>query len=219
VAAVHDGDTLRLKDGRRIRLIGVNTPELGDGAGDEPNAQEAKQLLERLVEHSGGAIRVCKDAEHTDRYGRQLAHLYDRHGKSINRELLLQGVGYRIAVPPNLNNQDCYQAAERKARKGNKGVWRLPPEESSELNGDETGFHLLTGYITRVGESRSAVWLNLDGGLAIRITWDDWRGFDIDDPQQLRNAPLEVRGWIYRRYGKQRIRVRHASALHWLEQD
>jgi endonuclease YncB( thermonuclease family) len=219
VAAVHDGDTLRLEDGRRVRLIGVNTPELGEGAGAEPQALEAKQLLQQLVKRSDGAIRVCMDAEHRDRYGRQLAHLYDRQGRSINRELLLQGLGYRIAFPPNLKNQRCYAEAERAARKRNKGVWRQPIKQSSELTGDETGFHILTGYITRVGESRSAVWLNLDGGLAIRITWDDWRGFTIDDPQQLRHVPVEVRGWIYHRHGKQRIRVRHTSAIRWLARD
>jgi endonuclease YncB( thermonuclease family) len=219
VASVYDGDTLRLEDGRRIRLIGVNTPELGGGAGDEPQAVEAKQLLQRLVERSDGDIRVCLDAERRDRYGRELAHLYDRQGSSINRELLLQGLGYRIAFPPNLRNQGCYSEAERAAREGDKGVWRQPLKQSSDLKGDETGFHILSGHVIRVGESRSAVWLNLDGGLAIRITRDDWRGFAIEDPQQLRYAPLEVRGWIYHRHGKQRIRVRHASAIRWLEQD
>jgi endonuclease YncB( thermonuclease family) len=219
VASIYDGDTLRLEDGRRVRLIGVNTPELGRGQGiaDEPNALQAKHLLETLVERSGGSIRVCQDAEARDRYSRQLAHLYDRDGKSINRELLLQGAGYQIAVPPNLRNHGCYNDAEKKARKDRKGVWRRPIEDASELSGNETGFHLLTGYVTRVGQSRSGVWLNLDGGLALRITWGDWERFGIDDPQSLRYAPLEVRGWIYRRDGNQRIRVRHPSSIRWLE--
>jgi endonuclease YncB( thermonuclease family) len=213
VDAVYDGDTLRLEDGRRIRLIGVNTPELGQGAPDQPDAVEAKQLLERLVERSDSAIRICMDAEQRDRYGRQLAHLYDRHGNSINRELLIQGVGYQIAVPPNLRNHGCYKDAEREARKGEKGVWRHPIKAASELNGNETGFHILYGQITRVGQSRGAVWLNLGGGLAIRITWDDWQRFGIDDPLSLRDTTLEVRGWIYHRHGNQRIRVRHPSSI------
>lgn len=220
VVYVHDGDTLRLEDGRRIRLIGVNTPELGDGvADDEPNAAQAKQLLQGLVERTGGAVRVCMDAGHKDRYGRNLAHLYDRHGESINRELLLQGLGYRIAVPPNLRNQGCYEDAEREARKAAKGVWRQPLKAASELKGNEAGFHILTGHIARVGQSRSAIWLNLEGGLALRITRDDWQRFAIDDPRQLRHAALEVRGWIYHRHGKQRIRVRHPSAIRWLDEE
>lgn len=217
VASIHDGDTLRLRDGRRLRLIGVNTPELGQGVPDEPNALQAKHQLERLVKRSGGSVRICMGAEEQDRYGRFLAHLYDRHGESINRQLLMQGAGYLIAVPPNLRNHGCYRDAEREARKGNKGVWRLPMKDASRLRGIETGFHILTGYIVRVGKSRSGIWLNLEGGLALRITWDDWRRFDIDDPDSLLDARLEVRGWIYQRDGNQRMRVRHASSIRWLD--
>lgn len=217
VASIHDGDTLRLKDGRRVRLIGVNTPELGQGSVDQADALQAKHLLESLVERSGGAIRVCQGVEARDRYGRLLAHLYDRNGKSINRELLMHGAGYLISIPPNLKNQACYKDAEREARKGRKGVWRHPVKAASELKGSETGFHILTGNIIRVGQSRSGVWLNLDGDLALRITWSDWERFGIDDPQSLRDASLEVRGWIYRRNGNQRISVRHPSSIRWLE--
>jgi endonuclease YncB( thermonuclease family) len=219
VASVYDGDTLRLDDGRRVRLIGVNTPELGRGRADEVNALQAKQLLETLVERGSGSIRVCQDAEATDRYGRLLAHLYDRDGKSINHELLAQGAGYLISIPPNLKNHGCYKDAEREARKRRKGVWRFPIKAVSELSGNESGFHILTGNIVRVGQSRSGVWLNLDGGLALRITWSDWDRFGIDDPQSLHDTPLEVRGWIYRRHGNQRIRVRHPSAIRWLERE
>ncbi|MES9969647.1 MAG: thermonuclease family protein [Candidatus Thiodiazotropha sp.] len=216
VASIYDGDTLRLKDGRRVRLIGVNTPELGQGVANEPYALQAKQLLEGLVKGSDGLVRICPGSEERDRYGRLLAHIYDRHGESINRHLLMQGAGYLIAVPPNLRNHGCYKDAEWEARKGNKGIWRLPIKDASRLSGIESGFHILTGYIVRVGQSRSGVWLNLDGGLALRITWDDWRRFEIDDPELLMDTELEVRGWIYSRDGNQRMRVRHASSIRWL---
>ncbi len=216
VASIHDGDTLRLRDGRRLRLIGVNTPELGQGSANEPHALQAKHQLEGLVKRSGGLVSICMGSEEQDRYGRFLAHLYDRHGESINRQLLMQGAGYLIAVPPNLRNHGCYEDAEREARKENKGVWRLPMKDASGLSGVETGFHILTGYIVRVGQSRSGVWLNLDGGLALRITWDDWRRFNIDDSDSLLETELEVRGWIYHRDGKQRMRVRHTSSIRWL---
>lgn len=217
VATVIDGDTLRLRDGRSIRLIGVNTPELGHGEADEPGAAEAKRMLELLVDRSGGFIGICLDAEHRDRYGRLLAHLYDRKGESINRQLLNKGAGYQIAIPPNLRNLGCYQHAEREARKLALGLWRRPIEDASDLLGHESGFHILSGYVERVGESRSGIWLNLEGGLALRITWDDWRRFGIDDPDSLLHASLEVRGWIYHRKGRQRIRVRHPASIRWLE--
>ena len=219
VAAVIDGDTLRLEDGRSIRLIGVNTPELGHGEADEPGAVQARRLLERLVERSGGSVRICLDAEQRDRYGRLLAHLYDRKGRNVNRQLLQQGAGYLIAIPPNLKNHGCYRDAENEARRDALGLWRQPLANASDLLGHESGFHILSGHIERVGESRSGVWLNLEGGLAVRITWDDWQGFGIDDPQSLLHSGLEVRGWIYHRNGQQRIRVRHRASIRWLGQE
>ncbi|PVV11120.1 MAG: hypothetical protein B6D72_05500 [gamma proteobacterium symbiont of Ctena orbiculata] len=217
VAYVHDGDTLGLKDGRKLRLIGVNTPELGQGAAAEPGALAARQLLENLVSRSGGRVRLCLDAEKRDRYGRTLAHLYDHRGESINRQLLRQGAGYQIAVPPNLRNLRCYQDAEREARRGLSGVWRHPIADAAELHGTESGFRILTGRVARVGKSRSSLWLNLEGGLALRITWDDWERFEVEDPDNLLHAAVEIRGWIYHRDRRQRIRVRHPASIRWLD--
>ncbi|MET0123816.1 MAG: nuclease, partial [Candidatus Thiodiazotropha sp. 6PLUC9] len=77
--------------------------------------------------------------------------------------------------------------------------------------------HHLDGRIVRVGESRSALWLNLEGPLALRITWKDWKAFGIDDPEQLVGHSLEARGWLYQRKGQQRLRIRHPSSIRWLD--
>lgn len=218
VTSVYDGDTLHLRDGRTIRLIGINTPELGRlGADDDPGAQRAKQALERLVDLSDRQVKVCAGVKSRDRYRRQLAHLYTKQGDNINRQLIQLGVGYAIAVPPNLKNLACYATAENRARVAGLGVWGRSVQEASSLRGDETGFHLLRGYIIRVGQSRSGVWLNLEGGLALRITWDDWKSFAIEDPESLLYSLLEARGWIYLRNGQQRLRVRHAASVRWME--
>ncbi|MCU7915892.1 MAG: hypothetical protein KZQ65_08325, partial [Candidatus Thiodiazotropha sp. (ex Gloverina cf. vestifex)] len=58
-----------------------------------------------------------------------------------------------------------------------------PVQDVSTLKGDETGFYHLRGRIVRVGQSRSALWLNLKGGLAIRITWRDWSKFAPSAPK------------------------------------
>ena len=50
VQRVVDGDTVRLRDGRSVRMIGLNTPELGKkGRSDEPFAMAARKRLEMLV--------------------------------------------------------------------------------------------------------------------------------------------------------------------------
>jgi endonuclease YncB( thermonuclease family) len=218
VERVIDGDTLLLRSGEKLRLIGINTPELGHwGKPGQAGAQAAKSLLQRLVRESGGKLAVCPGAEPRDRYGRQLVHLSGSNQQNIAAQLLREGVGWAIAVPPNLKNNGCYFAAESQARAKRLGVWKNDPNPASGLSGDETGFQHLHGQIVRIGESRSALWMNLEGGLALRITWKDWDAFQIDNPKTLVGHKLEVRGWLYQRKGEQRVRIRHPSSIRWLE--
>ncbi|MES9852762.1 MAG: thermonuclease family protein [Candidatus Thiodiazotropha sp. L084R] len=218
VSRVVDGDTLILKSGEKVRLIGINTPELGHwGKSEQPGAQASKTFLQGLISLNRGEVRVCPGVEKQDRYGRQLAHLSGQDGQNLAAQLLAEGLGWAIAVPPNLSRKDCYFDAETKARDKRLGVWREVPTRASSLRGNETGFHHVEGRIVRVGESRSALWLNLDGPLALRITWRDWKAFGIDDPEQLTGHSLEARGWLYQRKGEQRLRIRDPSSIRWLD--
>lgn len=71
VAYVVDGDTVRLANGRYVRLIGIDTPERG-----RPYYQAAKRHLDRLVE---GWVRLVNPASTDDRdhYGRLLRYVRD----------------------------------------------------------------------------------------------------------------------------------------------
>lgn len=218
VARVVDGDTLVLKSAAKIRLIGINTPELGyAGKQQQPGAEAAKVALQRLLSASNWQVHVCTGVERQDRYGRQLAHLSGVDGQNIAAQLLRQGVGWAIAVPPNLSRLACYESAESEAREHKRGIWKQSPVKATSLHGNETGFHHIQGHIVRVGESRSALWLNLEGGLALRITWKDWKAFNLADPEKLVGEDLEARGWLYQRKGQQRLRIRHPSSIRWLD--
>jgi endonuclease YncB( thermonuclease family) len=117
VRRVVDGDTLLLNQGDYVRLIGINTPELGrDGDKDEEGAQSAKRALEAMVEESGGQVYLCSGIEQRDRFGRLLAHLSGKNGQDIVYQLIRQGHGHAIAVPPNLNALECRLSAETLAR-------------------------------------------------------------------------------------------------------
>ena len=99
VQRVVDGDTVRLKDGRRVRMIGVNAPETGKkGRPDEPFAVAARQRLQGLVDTSGGRVGVVLGREGKDRYGRTLAHLYGANGANLEAQLLAEGLGFLVAV-------------------------------------------------------------------------------------------------------------------------
>ena len=220
VAWVYDGDTLKLEDGRKIRLIGINTPEMGrDGKSDESGAADATRQLQALVDASDRRLYVRPGRQKSDRYKRHLAHLYDSQGLSLSEQLLRQGTGYAIVIPPNLTNLACYAEAENLARAQSRGVWRRKSvfEAATTLQGQETGFHLLQGRISRVGKSRRSLWLDLQQGPSIRIDWSDWKYFKDWDAQALDGRKLEVRGWIYLRKGQQRLQVRHPASIRWLD--
>ena len=116
VQRVVDGDTLRLSDGRSVRMIGLNTPELGkQGRGDEPFAVAARKRLQALVDASGGRVGLRPGKQAKDHYGRTLAHIYSANGANLEAQMLADGLGFQVAVAPNVDLVACQQAAENAA--------------------------------------------------------------------------------------------------------
>ncbi len=82
VQRVVDGATVRLGDGRSVRLIGLNTPELGkQGRSDEPFAVAARKRLEALVAKSDGRVGLQLGAESKEPYGRTPASCFNSKGE------------------------------------------------------------------------------------------------------------------------------------------
>lgn len=218
VAHVFDGDTLRLADGSRVRFIGINTPEHGrDGTPDEPVARAATAALRELLAAHGQRVGLRFDEERRDRYGRLLAHVYLPDGRSLDRILLVRGLGLHVTVPPNTWNHDCYAAAEETAREAGRGVWqhaRYRGITAAALPAGAEGFRVVHGTVRRVGESRHAWWLELDG-LTLRLAKDDLAYFDELDPHALDGRRLRARGWIYRVRGEARMNLRHPTAVEY----
>lgn len=216
IAFVYDGDTVRLVDGRKIRLAGINTPEVAKrGKAGEPLADEARAYLSKLVDGSR-TVRLRYEQERQDRYGRLLAHLYLSDGSSIEERLLNEGLAQQLVVPPNHWQSQCYQRIEQRARQQQRGLWRLDYYQPLRKNPDraeEGKFRLLGGTVVHVGESRKSVWLNLDSGMAVRIARQDLHNFTGIDLHALKGQSVVVRGWL--KYDGQRFQttVRHPSAL------
>lgn len=115
VIHVVDGDTVVLSDGRRVRYIGLNTPEQG-----QPFYQEATEANRRLVE--GKEAWLALDVQTRDQYGRTLAYLWVGE-QFVNLELLRQGYANAYTAPPNVRYSDLFLAAEAEARKAGIGLW------------------------------------------------------------------------------------------------
>ncbi len=216
VAQIFDGDTLRLSDGRIIRLVGINTPELGrDKKPPEALAQQARKLLNRLAP-AGTRLGLRFDHERQDRYQRTLAHLQRTNGSNIQEQILAAGLATTLVVPPNNLNIGCYRRAEARARSQRLGIWALPryqPRTVDSLESNDLGYRIVTGRISRIGHSRRSLWLELGSRFALRIARTDLPYFKHYRPETLLKQRVEARGWVHRRKGQLRMRIRHPAAL------
>jgi len=216
VAHVYDGDTVRLEDGRKVRLIGINTPEIfHDGRRAEAFAHEARVRLAALLGEAN-AIGLIQGQDSHDRYGRLLAHAFLPDGSNLAALLLRDGLGAAITVPPNTALAKCYMQNEQAAREQGKGVWSLAAwqgEPAADLAPGAEGFHIIRGTVRSVKSTRNSIWLNLDGPAALRIDKRDLQYFSDLDPDRLEGLTVTARGWM-RPYRKRTVmRVRHGSML------
>lgn len=213
VQRVVDGDTVRLSDGRSVRMIGLNTPETGKkGRPAEPFAEAAKRRLQTLIDANGGRVSVLVGKERKDHYGRTLAHLFGRRGENLEAQLLAEGLGYQVAVGPNVALLKCQQAAERSARQRRLGVWRGSPQVRAERI-NSSGFALISGRVTGVQRNGSGVWIELQGSLVVRIAPKMVRQFDMAQLLRLKGQTVEARGWVVDRY---RRGGRKAGQSRWM---
>jgi len=105
VSYVVDGDTIHLEGDEKVRLVGVNTPELhSDNPNERRRAYEAKEFVENLCP-TGTTIGLdVDDLEREDKYGRTLAVVYvdvDGSWVSLNTELLRRGYAEVLYIPPS----------------------------------------------------------------------------------------------------------------------
>lgn len=129
VARVIDGDTIELADARRVRYIGIDTPETVD-----PRAIArcfGKEAYERNKEMVlGKRVRMENDVSETDKYGRLLRYVYVGD-VFVNRALVEDGYANASAYPPDVRYQHLFTAAERIAREQKRGLWGACPSASS----------------------------------------------------------------------------------------
>ena len=120
VKRVVDGDTFETKSGDKVRLIGVNTPEIGEKA--ERYGMEAKRFTENKLQ--GQTVILFQDVGPKDKYGRLLRYVFlESEPTMFNETLLTEGYANVMTVPPNVLFADKFVALERKARENRKGLW------------------------------------------------------------------------------------------------
>ena len=213
---VIDGDTIVIEDAQKLRLIGIDTPELGrDSRPHEAGAVAARDFLQAVLAKPG-PYGVVLGAESHDRHGRILAHLFLPDGRNVQALLLRRGYATILNVPPNISFSDCYERQLAIAREASQGLWALPQYQTvaaQSLDPGSSGYRIVSGELTRLGESRTSIWLNLGKHLGIRIRRQDLPYFPDLQSKTLVGSKLEVRGRLYRRKGQLRMNPRHGNDL------
>lgn len=207
VVAVIDGDTVRLDDGRQVRLVGTQAPKLPLGRSNFPTwplAEESKQALESLI--LGQQVVLGYGGLQTDRHGRTLAHLFRfDDGAWLQGTMVRTGMARVYTFPDNRSMIDEMLAAERDARAEDLGIWALDyyairgPEN---LTDDEDSFQVVEGVVQEAAFVRDRVYLNFGADyrtdFTLVIDRDDLPAFEGADYQldDLTGRQVRVRGWV-----------------------
>ena len=225
VKQVYDGDTVKLTNGKKIRLIGINTPEMNYKTGEpEPFAKAAKTFLTRKVLKKKIGIRYGADKK--DRHGRYLAHIFLNDELNLQQALLEKGLAVNISFPPNLWQQGCYMDAEKEARKNKIGVWKNHHKNiilASNIKPTQTGFQFIKGRISNIKQDKKIIWLNLSTNsnankqtktpISLKIYKKNLSYFKNMNIEQLKGKKIIVKGWISRYKKHYYMTVRHPNAL------
>ncbi len=115
VKFVVDGDTFILEDGRKVRLIGIDTPEFG-----RKYSATAKQKMFELVFRKD--VTLFRDVSEYDKYGRILRYVYvgDRF---VNLEMVQGGYAKVLSIPPDTKYSEQFTKTQDKARQEKRGIW------------------------------------------------------------------------------------------------
>lgn len=216
VETVYDGDTIKLRDGRIVRFIGINTPELSrQFVPAQPFAAEAKQALQQLVT-AGAEVGLRYDQDRQDHYKRTLAHIYSKSGQNLSVALLQQGLAFAIVVPPNAAHTECYFRNEQRARNAKRGLWSstsYQPKPVASLQKDDTGFQYIEGRVTHIGKGKKNTWLDIGDAFSVRIQQQHLHNFENMPIDKLNGKLLRVRGWVASYNGKLRINIGHPAMI------
>jgi endonuclease YncB( thermonuclease family) len=214
VKQVFDGDTVLLADGRKIRLLGINTPEVQHRhESAQAGGDEAKRwLIDKLQQRK---IRLERDVEKTDKYGRTLAHIMTDQKEHLNLQLVAAGFAAVNIYPPNLRYADELIKAENLAQANKLGIWQRPEyaaKPAATINAAEhAGWMRLTGKVVTIRNSRKYVYLVFSDRFEARIE-RKWLSLFPDINDYL-GQQIEVRGWLNKNKDGFSMLIRHPSAI------
>ena len=214
VKTVYDGDTVQLEDGRKIRFLGINTPEIQHrNKAAEEGGYEAKAWLSQKLQNT--RVRLEFDVENTDKYGRTLAYLVTENHEVLNISLVKAGLAAVSIFPPNLLYVQELSAAQQYAEQHQLGIWKaasyavIPVERLT--NTGHFGWTRLVGKVQSIRESDKFIFLVFNEQFEVRIERESVSLFP--DLKSYVGKVIEVRGWLNKNKDHFSILIRHPSAM------
>jgi micrococcal nuclease len=213
VAKIYDGDTITLKNGERVRLLGINTPEIESRfRQDEAGGQKAKKWLQEKL--SAGEVYLEFDIQKRDKYKRLLAHLFLANGEHLNKEIVKAGLATLSIIPPNVTYVKELKKAEFYAQQQGLGIWSMEAYRSISVNHlpkKVSGWQRFLATPKEITDTRKYVRLILNDHVDVRIAKEYLALFP--DLKMYLGKRLEIRGWASKTKDHYSILVRHPSAI------
>ena len=219
---IYDGDTLLLTDKRKVRLIGIDTPEVEHHQQkQQAYAAKAREALRELLKKNHYKVKLRYGAERKDRYSRTLAHVYTPDGINIESWLLEKGYARTLVFPPNIKLADCYKQSEKLAQQQSLGIWNLKNNQlkiADSLPGLVKGWVRLKGKIKKIIRHKKSIIMELDSNtkshIQLKITKKHFKYFKKLNIDKLWDRRIIVSGFLSNKRNKRRINLKHPSQLH-----
>ncbi len=211
VAAVIDGDTVRLLDGREVRLVSALAPK----AEMAPGSDEMRKLAETATkslsnEILGREIGLAVTGKGQDRHGRLLAHAFvdGDPERWLQRETIDRGLAWGYSLNNNSRCVGLLLRREERARIARAGLWAtefgtIGDADRPRLLSGQTGrFAIVEGRVKTVGDRPKRAYLNFGKNwsedFTVFVDRGDRERFNAAgiDLNGLEGRRVRVRGWM-----------------------
>jgi micrococcal nuclease len=217
VASVIDGDTFVTGAGEKVRLIGIDTPEV-----NEPYYTEAKDYLSNRIE--GKQVLLEGDSSNRDTYGRLLRYVW-LDDELVNRELVEEGLALSRAYEPDTKYQHIFAEAQQHARAEKLGIWSYSKNNNTAvISYLEAGSHVgevktVEGRVVSTAkiEEDGIIYLNFHdsykGYFTVIIWQDSWSNFPQSPDTYYEGKDVLVTGKIKDYKGTPEIELSAVSQI------
>jgi hypothetical protein len=210
-----------LTDKRKIRIIGIDTPETRHHQqAAQAYGAKAREALRALLKKHKNKILLRHGKELTDRYKRELAHVFLPDHTNISTWLLEQGYAKTMTIAPNVALADCYKQAEKTAQRQRLRIWSQDAFQlfkADKLAYSRKGFIRLKGKIIHIKHNKKSLVFELDSDtrshILLKIKKKNWHYFDLDKLDKLTDRHIKVSGFLSNRHGKRILYLSHPSQL------